>query len=199
MFNIPILTRAFSAIILAVGLWLAGENTLISAEVLSTQSGASVVASSAIAIVATGLEIVFASWFIKENSLGDLFAQYRKNPAPVGGRLFLAGLGLFFVYHFDILTTSLHPQFVTDNYYFFWAVVGAFIFGPEACIMVSWWIWLKARDIESQQLKRNNHKDGEHAFLKAHKEQLTQLGRQAGIAKATEQAAQRWGNVPTDI
>ena len=198
MFNIPILTRAFAGIILAVGIWLAGENTLISAEVLGSQSGASVVSSTAIAVVATGLEIVFASWFIKEDSLGALYAEIRKNHAPLLSRLFLAGTGLFFVYHFDILTTSLHPQFVTDNRYFFWAVVGAFIFGPEACIMVSWWIWGKARDVETQQLKKNNHKDGENAFMKAHREQLTRLGREAGVAKATEQASQRWGNVPID-
>lgn len=193
MFNIPILTRAFSVILLVVGIWLATENTLISAEVLGTQSGASVVASTAIAVFVTALELTFASWFIREDSLIELFRSVRKTPVPVLCRLFFVGMGLMLVYHFDILTTAMHPRFITDNRYFFSAVVGAFIFGPEACIMVSWWLWMKARDVETQQLKKNNHKDGDNAYLRAHREQLTSLGKAAGIAKANAQAAERWG------
>lgn len=199
MFNIPFLTRAFSIILLAVGLWLATENTLISAEVLSTQSGASVVASSAIAIFATALEMVFASWFIREDSLAATFRQLKENTFPTLLRLFTTGVGLALVYHFDILTTAMHPRFITDNPYFFSAVVCAFIFGPEACIVVSWLLWVKARDVESNQLKKNNHKDGENTYLRAHREQLNALAKEAGIAKANQQAAARWGNMPNDL
>ena len=71
MLNLPLMTRAFAAILLALGLYLALENTVISADVLEAASGSSMVTSFAVAVIATGLELTFASWLRQEKGISS--------------------------------------------------------------------------------------------------------------------------------
>lgn len=52
MLDIPILTRAFAAVLLVLGLYQATENTVISADVLRSSSGRTTVTAFAVAVVA---------------------------------------------------------------------------------------------------------------------------------------------------
>lgn len=193
MLSIPPLTRLFAALLLALGLYLAVENTIISADVLGYGSGASVIASTAIAVVATGLELTFASWIRQEKSAVSLASEIKHRPIIMGLRLIGVGISLALVYHFDILTTARHPRFLTGDAYFFGVVVAAFVFGPEACIVISSWLWSKARDIETRQLDKDSIKDAENQRLKTRRSTLMDLSEQAGEAEAVAIARNRWG------
>ncbi|MEM9151295.1 MAG: hypothetical protein AAGB19_12680 [Cyanobacteria bacterium P01_F01_bin.3] len=69
MLSIPFVARGFAVALCLLALCLAGENTIISAEVLSSQSGASALSSSAIAVGCTALEIAFTSWTCLASSM----------------------------------------------------------------------------------------------------------------------------------
>lgn len=194
MLNIPHLTRCFVVGLLVLGLYLAVENTLISAEVLATMSGASVVSATAIAVGATALELTFASWIRSEQGMKELLTSIARKPLVTLPRMFALGIGLALTYHFDILTTAAHPRFNTDNAYFFTVVVMAFVFGPEACIVIASWLWFKARDVETRQLQQNTIRDAENAKMKRQKSTLVGLAEQAGEEEAIQIARSRWGD-----
>ena len=193
MISIPILAYPLALLFMAIALALAGENTLISAEVLSAVSGASVLSSGFIAIATTAVEMIFASWVSRGDSMSAIASKIKSHPIPTVSRLFAAGLGLAFVYHFDIATTYRHPQFHTENIYFFSVVVGSFVFGPELLLCIGWWLWNKARDEETKLLANTNHKTAENEYRKAQKDRLVAIARSAGKADADTQAAKRWG------
>lgn len=192
MVNIPLIAYPLSIVFFFVAIALAAENTLISAEVLSKVSGASVLSSGFIAIVSTSVEMLFAS-IVFRGDLTELAGKFRKSPVPTLTRLFFGGLFLGWIYHFDITTTYQHPQFNTENAYFFAVVVASFVFGPEMLLCVGWWLWNKTRDEETRLLANNNHRTAENEYRKAEKRQLHALARQAGTADATARAAKRWG------
>lgn len=192
MLNIPVLSRAFSMMLIALGIYLAFENTLISSAVLSEATGASLVSANAIAIAATGLELIFASWIRQGDTLESLWLKLKHSPAKAFLRLSVSGIALALVYHFDIYTTALHPGFSTDSAYFFAVVVGAFVFGPEVCIVLSAWVWQQARDTETKQMANGNSRDAENAYRRAERQRLVKLATQAGEADATKKAATRW-------
>ena len=194
MLKIPHLARCFVVCLLALGLYLAIENLLISAEVLADESGASVVSASAISTVVAGIELVFASWVTKEKTLVEMVGELKKNPASVGFRLAGTGLGLGLLYHFDILTTAKHPQFSQASGYFFGIVVMAYVFGPEVCIVLASWLWRKATDAETKLLAATSHKDAENAYRRAERSTLIQLAEAAGKEKAIAKATERWSN-----
>lgn len=77
MLNNPLLARAFAFILLALGLYLAIENTIISAFVLASSSGATPVTAFAVAVVASGLEISFASWIRQERTLTAVVGELK--------------------------------------------------------------------------------------------------------------------------
>lgn len=193
MLSLPLLTRAFAAILLALGLYLALENTVISADVLGASSGSTDVTAFAVAVIATGLELTFASWIRQEKGLATLAGEVRRRPVQMGTRLIGAGLGLALVYHFDLLTTSSHPEFADSEVYFFGVIVVALVFGPEACIVIASWLWFKARDVETRQLDQNTTKDAENRRLKTKRDKLIAIADEVGESEAIETARQRWG------
>lgn len=193
MLNNPILTRAFAAILLALGIYLATENTLISSNVLGVRSGATMVTAFAIAVTATGLELTFASWLRQDKTPATVVGQLKHKPLRNTLQLFICGIGLAWVYHFDLLTTSEHPAFIASDRYFFGVVVLALVFGPEACIVISSWLWLKARDVETRQLDQNTTKDAENRRLKTKRDRLMSIADEVGEAEAVETARKRWG------
>ena len=146
-----------------------------------------------VAVLATGLELVFASWIRQERTLIELSARLRKNPVGSTMRMFGSGLGLFVVYHFDLLTTARHPAFTESESYFFGVIVLALVFGPEVCIVIALWLWQTARDIESRQLDKNTTKDAENRRLKTKRDRLLEIAEEAGKAEAISTARERWG------
>lgn len=193
MLNNPTLTRAFACILLGLGLYLATENTVISSNVLETRSGATMVTAFAIAVVATGLELTFASWLRQDKTPSTVTSELKRKPLRNTLRLFSGGIGLGAVYHFDLLTTAEHPAFSSSDSYFFGVVVLALVFGPEACIVISSWLWLKARDVETRQLDQNTTKDAENRRLKTKRDRLMSIADEVGQSEAIETARQRWG------
>ena len=193
MLSIPALARGFAIALLCLGLYLAIENTLITAEVLADKSGASVVASVAFAFAATGLEIAFISWLRSDRGASGLLDTLMRKPLRTVGQLFILGIGLALVYHFDIMTTAQHPRFNTGAPYFFSVVVLGFVFGPEACIVLGGWLWGKVRDTETRRLQTDNLKDAENMKLKSERELLLNLAKQAGQEDAITKARERWG------
>ncbi len=193
MLNNPILTRAFAAILLALGIYLATENTIISSNVLEVRSGATMVTAFAIAVAATGLELTFASWLRQDKTPSTVVSNLKRKPVTNSFRLFGCGIGLALVYHFDLLTTAEHPAFRNSDSYFFGVVVLALVFGPEACIVISSWLWLKARDVETRQLDQNTTKDAENRRLKTKRDRLMSIADEVGQAEAIATARQRWG------
>jgi hypothetical protein len=198
MLNNPMLARAFASILLALGLYLAIENMIISAQVLQTSSGASLVTSFAIAVASGGLELTFASWVRHEKGIVAVTGELQKHPAKTITRLFFGGLGLAVIYHFDLLTTSRHPSFQNSDNYFFSVIVIALVFGPEACIVIASWLWHSARDGESRHLDKNTTKEAENRRLKSKRDKLVALANEAGEAEAIATARQRWGGSQTN-
>ncbi|PZO55455.1 MAG: hypothetical protein DCF15_10420 [Phormidesmis priestleyi] len=198
MLDIPMLTRVFAGILLALGLYLATENTIISADVLQSSSGASAVTAFAVAVAATGLELTFASWMRQEKGAATVVGQLQKKPLHTSLRLLFSGFGLALVYHFDLLTTARHPSFLQSDNYFFTVIVMSLVFGPEACIVISSWLWSKARDVESRQLDQNTTKDAENRRLKSKRDRLVAIADEVGAAEAISTARQRWGGSQTD-
>ncbi len=192
MINIPFLARGFAVLLIFISLALAVENTLISAEVLMIQSGASALSSVAIAVGSTSLEIAFASWAMKEGSFEDLGTSLTSKPKRIF-RLLAFGLALALVYHFDILTTAMHPKFQSADSYFFAAVVGCYVFGPELVLIIGWWLWHKAGEEETKLLAKTNSKAAENVFWRSNRERAIALAKQAGTAYADKAAAKRWG------
>lgn len=194
MLNIPNLARGFAIALLCLGLYLATENTLITAEVLADRSGASVVASVAFAFAATGLELAFVSWIRSEKGATGLLETLMHKPFRTVSQLFVLGIGLALVYHFDIMTTAEHPRFDAGERYFFSVVVLGFVFGPEACIVLFGWLWTKARDVETRKLQTDNLKDAENMKLRSERQQLMDLAKVAGQEDAIAKARTRWGD-----
>ena len=193
MLNIPLLTRAFAGVLLALGLYLATENTIISADVLESSSGASMVTAFAVAVAATGLELTFASWMRQQKGAVAIAGEMQNKPIHTVIRLFVLGVGLALVYHFDLLTTARYPDFSGSENYFFGVIVLALVFGPEACIVISSWLWGKARDVESRQLDTNTTKDAENRRLRSKRDKLVALADEVGEAEAIATARKRWG------
>jgi hypothetical protein len=193
MLNLPLLSRIFSVILLALGLYLALENTLISAQVLQQASGATMVTAFSIAVVATGLELAFASWIRQEKTFPELMKELQNKPVHTSMRLFAAGLGLAIVYHFDLLTTASHPSFAASDNYFFSVVVIALVFGPEVCIVIASWLWLSSRDVQIRHLEKNTAKDAENQRLKTKRQKLVAIAEEVGQAEAISTARARWG------
>lgn len=198
MLDNPILSRAFACILLALGLYLALENTLISADVLQKSSGATMVTAFAVAVVATGLELAFASWIRQEKTFPGLAKEFNGKPLHTTFRLFGSGLGLAIVYHFDLLTTARHPSFADSDNYFFSVIVMALVFGPEVCIVIASWLWLSARDVQSRQLEKNTAKDAENRRLKTKRDKLVAIAEEVGQAEAITTARARWGGGTDD-
>lgn len=192
MINIPFLARGFAVLLIFIALALAIENTLISAEVLMARSGASALSSVAIAVGCTSVELAFASWAMKEDSFTELGSSLMTKPKRLF-RLFAFGVALALVYHFDILTTALHPKFQAADGYFFAAVVGCYVFGPELVLIIGWWLWHKAGDEETKLLAKTNSKAAENVFWKSNRERAIALAKQAGTAYADKAAVKRWG------
>ena len=193
MLNNPTLTRAFAIILLSLGLYLATENTIISANVLQMSSGATMVTAFAVAVAATGLELTFASWIRQEKTLPALVGELKRKPARTTVRLFGSGIGLAIVYHFDLLTTARHPAFSSSETYFFSVIVLALVFGPEVCIVMASWLWFSARDVESRQLDQHTARDAENRRLKTKRDKLIAIADEVGEAEAIATARQRWG------
>jgi phosphate/sulfate permease len=193
MLNLPLLSRVFSVILLALGLYLALENTLISAQVLQRSSGATMVTAFAIAVVATGLELAFASWIRQEKTFPELMKELQNKPVHTSMRLFGSGLGLAIVYHFDLLTTARHPSFAASDNYFFSVIVIALVFGPEVCIVIASWLWLSSRDVQIRHLEKNTAKDAENQRLKTKRQKLVAIAEEVGQAEAITTARARWG------
>jgi ABC-type uncharacterized transport system permease subunit len=193
MLNLPLLSRAFACILLALGLYLALENTLISAQVLQMASGATPVTAFAVAVVASGLELAFASWIRQEKTFPELMKELQNKPLHTSMRLFVMGLGLAIVYHFDLLTTARHPSFATSDNYFFSVIVIALVFGPEVCIVIASWLWLSARDVQIRHLEKNTAKDAENQRLKTKRQKLVAIAEEVGQAEAITTARARWG------
>lgn len=194
MLSIPNLARGFAIALLCLGLYLATENTLITAEVLADRSGASVIASVAFALSATGLELAFVSWLRSDRGMAGLLETLMRRPLRTFSQLFGIGLGLALVYHFDVSTTAQHPRFNASDTYFFSVVVLGFVFGPEACIVLSGWLWDQSRDTETRKLQTNNIKDAENARLRTERRTLINLAEQAGQEDAISKARTRWGD-----
>jgi len=180
--------------LMLLGVYLAVENTVISADVLAKASGSNLTIAIAVAVVATGLELTFASWLRQGKGVVTVTGEFRDKPVQTAGRLFLLGLGLALVYHFDLLTTARHPSFVGGERYFFGVIVMALVFGPEACIVLASWMWFKARDVESRQIDQNAAKDAENMRLRTKRSKLVALANEAGEAEAIKTARQRWGS-----
>lgn len=193
MLDLPLLTRGFAGLLLALGLYLATENTVISADVFMNSTGASSVTALAVAVIATGLELTFASWLRQEKTAAAVFGELRRKPHQVLPRLFVCGVGLGVVYHFDLLTTSQHPAFAASEAYFFGVLVVSLVFGPEACIVVSSWLWFKAREVENRQLDQHTTREAENRRLKTKRDKLVALADEAGQAEAITTARERWG------
>lgn len=193
MLTNPTLTRAFAMILLGLGFYLATENTVISSNVLETSSGATMVTAFAIAVAATGLELIFTSWIRQEKTLTAIVGELKRKPLRTTVRLFGSGVGLAIVYHFDLLTTSRHPAFTSSEAYFFGVIVLALVFGPEVCIVMASWLWLSARDVESRQLDQNTTKDAENRRLKTKRDKLIAIADEVGEAEAIATARHRWG------
>lgn len=193
MLDIPMLTRAFAGLLLALGLYLATENTVISADVLEVSSGSSMVTAFAVAVAATGLELTFASWMRGEKGASTIVGEFKVKPLHTLVRLMVSGTGLGLMYHFDLLTTAQHPAFAGSDDYFFGVIVLALVFGPEACLVISFWLWTKARDVESRQLDQGTTKDAENRRLRSKRDKLVALADEAGQAEAIATARQRWG------
>jgi hypothetical protein len=194
MLDIPMLTRAFAGILLALGLYLATENTVISADVLRSSSGSSSVTAFAVAVAATGLELTFASWMRQEKGAAAIVGEMKNKPLHTALRLAVSGIGLGVVYHFDLLTTARHPAFAGSENYFFGVIVLALVFGPEACIVIASWLWHKARDVESRHLDQNTTKDAENRRLKSKRDKLVAIANEVGTAEAIKTARERWGS-----
>ena len=186
MLSIPHASRFLAALLVLLGVYLAAENTMISANVLGYESGASVVASAAIAVLITGVELVATSTLVRGDDFAQFWSTVRRQPVKWVPRLLGLGLLLGLVYHFDVLTTALHPGFRTDNAYFFGAVVGAFVGGPEICLGIAVWLWHKSRDIETRLMADNNAKDAENEYRRSERQSMMAMARAAG-----EQAGQR--------
>lgn len=193
MLNIPFVARGFAIGLCLLALCLAGENTIISAEVLSSQSGASALSSSAIAVGCTALEIAFTSWMMQGKSMVELVKVFKKSAANTFLRLAIGVAVLMNVYVFDIKTTYMHPQFISADTYFFIAVVAAYVFGPEILLLIGWWLWNKARDEETAYMAATNHRAAENVYQKSKRERMISMAEQAGRAHADTQIAQRWG------
>jgi hypothetical protein len=195
MLSSPSLTRGLAALLLALGLYLAIENTVISADVFQHSSGASVITAFAVAVIATGLELTFASWIRQEKTASALIGELKRNPHQSAPRLFICGLGLALVYHFDLLTTAKHPSFATSDSYFFTILVMALVFGPEVCIVIASWLWLAARDVENRQLDKHTTKDAENRRLKTKRTKLIAIADEVGESEAIKAARLRWGDM----
>ncbi|MEM9092830.1 MAG: hypothetical protein AAGC93_29395 [Cyanobacteria bacterium P01_F01_bin.53] len=193
MLNIPFVARGFAIALCFLALCLAGENTIISAEVLSSQSGATALSSSVIAVGCTGLEIAFTSWMMQGKSMVELIKVFKKSAASTFFRLFIGSAILVNVYVFDIKTTYMHPQFISADTYFFIAVVCSYVFGPEILLLIGWWLWNKARDQETEYMAATNHRAAENAYRKSERERLVAMAEQAGRAHADARVSQRWG------
>lgn len=198
MLSIPFASRVLAGLLALLGTYLAAENTMISANVLGSQSGASVVASAAIAVLVTGVELVATSWLTRGgDDAVQAWATIRRQPVKWIPRLFGLGLLLAFVYHFDVLTTSLHPGFITDNAYFFSSVVFAFVGGPEICLAIASWLWRKSRDIETRMMADNNSKDAENEFRRSERQSMMAMARAAGEEAGQRKIIDRFGSQGT--
>lgn len=193
MLSIPFVARGFAVALCLLALCLAGENTIISAEVLSSQSGASALSSSAIAVGCTALEIAFTSWMMQGKSMVQLVKVFKKSVGNTVFRLVIGAAVLLNVYVFDIKTTYMHPQFLSADTYFFIAVVAAYVFGPEILLLIGWWLWNKARDEETAYMAETNHRAAENAYRKSERERLVAMAEAAGRAHADARIAKRWG------
>ena len=193
MLNNPLFTRLLSGLLIVLGVYLAIENTLITADVMGPATGISPIAANAIALVATGLELVFASWIRQEKTAIELYRSIRSNAVPVLPKLFAGGVGLALVYHFDISTTAQHPRLITTSAYYFAIAVGAFVFGPEVCVFLAGWLWQIAKDSETKTLHERSHKDAENAYERAKRENLMAMATEAGKQDAISKARDRWG------
>lgn len=193
MFDFPPLIRLFSGLLFVLGLYLAGENLLITADQIQANTGASTISSAAIALVAQGIQMVFVGWLLHEGSMRGLLEAWRKNPVKVAVRCAVLGIGIAWLQHFDLITTASHPAFSNATPYFFWVVVLFFVLGPEVAIAISVFLWEHANDQETRKLANTNHKAAENSYRKAERQQLTALAEEAGKAAATESARKRWG------
>lgn len=194
MLNIPIFGRGFAVALAVLAFYLAAENTLISADVLSLATGISPIPANAIAMVATGLEIVFASWIRQEKTALELYRSIRHEPVTVVPRLVGLGLLLGLVYHFDVSTTAQHPKLITTSAYYFSIAVGMFVFGPEVCIFLAGWLWKASQDTETKVMHERSHRDAENAYERSKRDNLIALASQAGKQDAISKAQERWGN-----
>lgn len=193
MLSLPIASRFLAGLLCLLGVYLAAENTMISANVLGSQSGASVVASAAIAVLVTGVELVATSTLVRGDDFTGAWSLIRRNPLKWVPRLIVLGIVLGLVYHFDVLTTALHPGFRTENAYFFGAVVGAFVGGPEICLAISVWLWRKTRDIETRLMADNNSKDAENEFRRSERQSMLAMARAAGEESGQRRVLSRFG------
>ena len=193
MLSLPFASRILAGLLGLLGFYLAAENTMISANVLGSQSGASVVASAAIAVLVTGVELVATSTLVRGDDFTAAWSSIRRNPLKWVPRLFVLGILLGLVYHFDVLTTALHPGFRTENAYFFGAVVGAFVGGPEICIAIAAWLWRKSRDIETRLMADNNAKDAENEYRRSERQSMMAMARAAGEEAGQRRVISRFG------
>ncbi|MEL7354063.1 MAG: hypothetical protein AAFN38_21755 [Cyanobacteria bacterium J06560_5] len=193
MINIPVAAMAFAISLMLLAGLLGAENTVISAEVLNSQSGASALSSGVIAIACTAIELAFTSWVFQGRSGVEVARDIRKTKGKTLPRLFFGLLVLVCVYDFDIRTTNMHPTFEGADPYFFIAVVGAYVFGPEILLNIGWWLKNRAQAEETKYLAETNHRAAELAYRKAERARGIAQARQAGKAHADQRAAERWG------
>ncbi|MEL6553589.1 MAG: hypothetical protein AAFQ63_09040 [Cyanobacteria bacterium J06621_11] len=193
MINIPAAAMAFGIGLMILSALLAGENTLISAEVLNTQSGASTLSSAVIAIACTAIEIAFTSWVFQGRSGVEVVREIKRTNAKALPRILFGTAVLICVYDFDIRTTNMHPSFEGADPYFFVAVVGAYVFGPEILINIGWWLRNRGQAEETKYLAETNHRAAENEFRRTERNRLKAQARVAGKAVADRRAAERWG------
>ena len=184
---------AFGIGLMILSLLLAGENTLISAEVLNTQSGASTLSSGVNAIASTAIENAYPSRVFPGRSGLEVVREIKRTKAKILPRILFGTAVLICVYDFDIRTTHMHPTFEGADPYFFVAVVGAYVFGPEILLNIGWWLRNRAQAEETKYMAETNHRAAENEFRRAERNRLKAQARVAGKAIADKKAADRWG------
>lgn len=193
MLDNPILTRCLAMLLGLFGCYLAVYNSQLSAIVINERSGLDIVASVAIAVGLTGIELWFASWARSLANLKKVWAAYRRKPAEIAFKLFVGGVGLALVYHYDIESTRLSAGLdATDRYFFVWSVAWL-VFGPEIAISLCGWLWQHAMIAETRISANFAHQKAEHKYRKSKETKMVELAEQAGTVDGITQARARWG------
>lgn len=193
MLNNPTVCTALAWGLFLFGGYLAVFNTYLSSIVIGERSGLGLLTGVAVACSLTGVELWFASWGRSLANWKDLMKTVKRFPWRTVGKLYLLGMGLFLVYHFDIESTRLSIQDkATDAYFFLWGL-SWLIGGPELTMALGSWLLGQGRKAESKYMKENNARDADRTKLKAERNLMLDLAEEAGKADAIKKIRDRFG------